>query len=447
MKQENTIPYSPYIPFFKDVADYNVAFGHLYPYQFMDWKTEVLSWKESCYLHAGLNPPMPARITGPDALTLFRDHCINDFSRFSVGASKHAVMCNYKGNVMADGMLLRTEDNAFVSYFLSPYLEYIASRGNYDVNIEDLTGKSFLFQLGGPLSLKILEAATQESLSDIKFIWHRTVHIYGDELPPTGIAVRIFRLGVAGTLAYEVHGDIKDAPLVYQALMAAGQPFNLVRLGMRAYGMNHTENGFAQAFIHFLPAWTQDEDFMDYLNGKYDALLAKLPGSAGVDITRRYFNPIDLGWGHMITFDHDFVGRAALEVAMQQQAKKIVTLEWYADDIKDIYASYFESGESFEFMEFPANPIWTTQSSIVVADEVQIDSRSIGISSGRIYSFYYRRMISLAVIETEYAIEGTTLEVIWGNPSKRQKKIRAKVSRFPYLTLPRNRDIDTKALP
>lgn len=94
-----------------------MAFGHLYPYQFMDWKTEVLSWKESCYLHAGLNPPMPARITGPDALTLFRDHCINDFSRFSVGASKHAVMCNYKGNVMADGMLLRTEDNAFVSYF------------------------------------------------------------------------------------------------------------------------------------------------------------------------------------------------------------------------------------------------------------------------------------------------------------------------------------------
>lgn len=348
---------------------------------------------------------------------------------------------------MADGMLLRTEDNAFVSYFLSPYLEYIASRGNYDVNIEDLTGKTFLFQLGGSLSLKILEAATQESLSDIKFIWHRTVHIYGDELPPTGVAVRIFRLGVAGTLAYEVHGDIKDAPLVYQALMAAGQPFNLVRLGMRAYGMNHTENGFAQAFIHFLPAWTQDEDFMDYLNGKYDALLAKLPGSAGVDITRRYFNPIDLGWGHMITFDHDFVGRAALEVAMQQQAKKIVTLEWYADDIKDIYASYFESGEPFEFMEFPANLIWTTQSSIVVADEVQIDSRSIGISSGRIYSFYYRRMISLAVIETEYAIEGTTLEVIWGNPSKRQKKIRAKVSRFPYLTLPRNRDIDTKALP
>ena len=146
--------------------------------------------------------------------------------------------------------------------------------------------------------MKILEAATQESLSDIKFIWHRTVHIYGDELP-TGIAVRIFRLGVAGTLAYEVHGDIKDAPLVYQALMAAGQPFNLVRLGMRAYGMNHTENGFAQAFIHFLPAWTQDEDFMDYLNGKYDALLAKLP-AVQVSYHRRYFNPIDLGWGHMM---------------------------------------------------------------------------------------------------------------------------------------------------
>ncbi|WP_352244221.1 hypothetical protein, partial [Psychrobacter sp. GW208-MNA-CIBAN-0184] len=99
---------------------------------------------------------------------------------------------------------------------------------------------------------------------------------------------------------------------------------------MRAYGKNHTEKGFSQAFIHFLPAWAQYEDFMDYLNCKYDALLAKLPGSAGVDITRRYFKPIDLGWGHIITFYHEFICRAAREVSMQQQAKKNLTREWYA---------------------------------------------------------------------------------------------------------------------
>lgn len=446
MNKAKNIPYSPYIPFFHEIADYNVAFGHLNPYEFTDWKTESVSWKKSCYLHGGLNPPMPLRISGPDALQFFRDHCINDFTRFSVGASKHAVMCNENGNVMADGMLLRTDNEEFFSYFLSPYLEYLAGSGIYDVRTEDLTGKVFLFQLGGPLSLSVLEKATRESLKDIQFIWHRTARIYGSVLPVEGTEVRIFRLGVAGTLAYEVHGCAEDAEQVYQALMEAGKEFNIVRLGMRAYGMNHTENGFAQSFMHFLPAWTEDEAFMAYLGGKYDALLSCLPGSAGKDITRRYFNPVDLGWGHMITLDHDFTGRTAIENALKRNQKRIVTLEWNPEDITEIYRSHFLADDPFEFMEFAANPIWTTMSSVVMADDVLSGNKSIGISSGRIYSFYYRRMISLGVIDAEYATEATELEILWGNPGTRQTKIRAKVSRFPYLTLPRNREIDTAKL-
>lgn len=447
MDRNRSIPYSPYIPFFEDVADYNVAFGHLDPYEFTDWKTESVSWKESCYLHAGLNPPMPVLISGPDALQMFRDHCINDFSCFSIGASKHAVMCNVKGNVMADGMLLRTGHDEFISYFLSPYLEYLAGSGRYNVHTEDLTGKVFLFQLGGPLSLKILEKATHESLGDIRFIWHRAARIYGNDLPAEGLEVRIFRLGVAGTLAYEVHGSAENAEQIYRALLEAGEEFNIVRLGMRAYGMNHTENGFAQSFMHFLPAWTEDEAFMAYLDGRFDAQLSLLPGSAGPDISRRYFNPVDLGWEHMITLDHDFTGRPAIEEAMRKNRKKIVTLEWEPEDIADIYLSHFASDEPFEFMEFAANPIWTPMSSVVMADDVISDDQSIGISSGRIYSFYYRRMISLGIIDAHYAAEGRELEILWGNPGTRQKKIRAKVSRFPYLTLPRNREIDTGKLP
>ncbi|WP_442955886.1 hypothetical protein [Pantoea sp. USHLN256] len=132
---------------------------------------------------------------------------------------------------MLEQLLLgeHNDNDEFVSYFLSPYLEYLAGNGIYDVRTEDLTGKVFLFQLGGPLSLSVLEKATSESLRDIRFIWHRTARIFGSDLPVEGTEVRIFRLGVAGTLAYEVHGRAEDAEQVYKALMEAGQEFSIVQ--------------------------------------------------------------------------------------------------------------------------------------------------------------------------------------------------------------------------
>ena len=52
--------------------------------------------------------------------------------------------------------------------------------------------------------------------------------------------------------------------------------------------------------------------------------------------------------------------------------------------------------------------------------------------SGKIISYTYNSMISLAFISAEYAKEGTELEILWGTPGTRQMKVRAKVARFPY---------------
>ena len=69
------------------VALYSSSLGSFTPYEFSDFRTEEESWKTTAYLHAGLNPPSPYRLTGPDALRLLREACVNDFTRFSVGAS------------------------------------------------------------------------------------------------------------------------------------------------------------------------------------------------------------------------------------------------------------------------------------------------------------------------------------------------------------------------
>jgi glycine cleavage system aminomethyltransferase T len=75
------------------------------------------------------------------------------------------------------------------------------------------------------------------------------------------------------------------------------------------------------------------------------------------------------------------------------------------------------------------------------------DGHVNGQSSGRAQSWYYREILSLATIDTPYADLGTEVFVLWGEPGNRQKKIRAVVSRFPYLNENRNEDVDVNTIP
>lgn len=70
-----------------------------------------------------------------------------------------------------------------------------------------------------------------------------------------------------------------------------------------------------------------------------------------------------------------------------------------------------------------------------------------GISSGRMFSVFYRAMISLCLIDLDCSAVGTEVQVLWGDPGANQRRIRARVSRFPFLDLPPNREIDVTALP
>lgn len=80
-----------------------------------------------------------------------------------------------------------------------------------------------------------------------------------------GIPVRIMRVGMAGSLAYEVHGEIADAAPVYEKLLAAGKKYGLKRLGTAAYNMTHWENGFPQAYLDFPLPWYEDKEFWAWL--------------------------------------------------------------------------------------------------------------------------------------------------------------------------------------
>jgi glycine cleavage system aminomethyltransferase T len=166
----------------------------------------------------------------------------------------------------------------------------------------------------------------------------------------------------------------------------------------------------------------------------------------GTDIRLRYRNPVELGWGPAIKFDHEFTGRAALQREVANPRRRMVTLEWNAEDVQDIYASQFRPGEHY----LPMEPCHSSQCGgrhQMWADQVLKDGKLVGVSSGRMQSHYYRTMISLCSIDVDHSALGSQVTVVWGEPGTRQKAVRATVARFPYLDENRNERIDVSSIP
>jgi glycine cleavage system aminomethyltransferase T len=410
--------------------------GGLQPFEYTGWRDEQLSWYNKCYIHTHLNPLRTYVIKGVDSLKFLKKYCVNSFEKFPVGKTKHVIMCNENGLNIADGILLRTGENEFLASCLTPWIQYCLETSGMDVEGEDITGKDFMFQIAGPKSLEVLEAASGDNLHDVKFLSHRMSKMLGKD-------IRILRVGMVRSLGYEVFGKIEDAIPIFNQIMKAGNKYGICRLGTPAYNMTHWECGFPQAFLDFPFAWFEHEGFAKWLG--LDPSYAKLKGSMEPDIKLYYRNPIELGWGNHIKFDHDFLGKEALQKILESPHREMVTLEWNKEDILDIHRSQLEDKEPYTDISKP-DDISYEAGQVYHADKVlNKDGKCIGISTGRMVSWYYREMISICSIDQEYSKEGTETFVLWGNPKTRQKKIRARVVRFPYMK--ESRTIDVNDIP
>ena len=147
----------------------------------------------------------------------------------------------------------------------------------------------------------------------------------------------------------------------------------------------------------------------------------------------------------MAKFNHDFLGRAAVEAEAQAPRRTIATLVWNSDDIVDIYSSLFRPGEAYKPLELPlAVP---NDHFLAHADHILKDGREVGYASGVIYSYYYRQVISHAVIDIDQAQMGNEVTVQWGDFGGRIKNVRARVERYPYLDTGRNQNFDMSQIP
>ena len=434
--------------------------GTVVPYEYSGWRDEMHSWVSGSYLGTGLSMTWAWSIKGPDAQQFLKDFFINRFDTFEVGATIHGIMVNEEGVIVNDGVIMHISEDEYFLNCVHPYLQYVweMNKHKYNAVAEDLSRKRVMYQVAGPTSLQLMEKVTGQNLHNIKYHHHEAAKICGHD-------VFILRLGMSGTLGYEVHADMEYAHEIYEAIWQAGkEKYGLRKLGQLAYLMNHTEDGFPQYHYHFAYPWLEDEGFMSWLRGEGKVYLVQdvypdfteeldLFGSMGKeDRSILYRDPVQVGWDCFIDFSRDFLGKAALEKLVAERKSKMVSLEWNAEDIGKVFISQFDgSAEPYCPMDRPNDFYYPYQDPYIGTayhtDRVEdAEGNLVGMSSGRARSAHYNRMISLCTIDVKYQ-EGDEVFVVWGEPGKRQLRIRATVSRFPYLQETRSEDLDVSKIP
>ncbi|HEY9307121.1 MAG TPA: aminomethyl transferase family protein, partial [Microbacterium sp.] len=393
------------------------------PAEFTNWRREQKAWRETAVLYDQTHHMVNFFMTGPDALKLLSDTGVNSFANFPVNTAKQFVPTSSTGGVIGDGILFHLAEDEYVYVGRAPganWLQFHAETGGYGVETryddrspsrpygEAVTREFYRFQIQGPNAWQIIEKLAGREVEQVRFFHMGELEIAGEH-------VRTLRHGMAGAPGLEIWGPYEQHGRIRDAVLEAGREFGIEPCGSRAYSSNTLESGWIPSP---LPAIYTGGDierrYREWLPASsYEAINALAGSFVSEDIEDYYLNPWDLGYGSFVKFDHDFIGRDALEKVDQASQRKKVTLAWDAEDLGKVFTSLLNvDGPNYKFFDLPLANYGSANYDAVV----DADGTVVGFSMFTGYSANERRGLSLATVDANVP-EGTELKVVWGEPN------------------------------
>jgi syringate O-demethylase len=414
------------------------------PPEYTNWRDEQRAWQETCVLFNQSFHMNDLAVEGPDAPKLLSHLAVNSLDGFDVGRAKHFVPCSPDGYVIGDVILFALGDNRFNLVGRAPALNWVtyhAETGDYDVALDldlrsalrtDGRRRSYRFQLQGPNAMQIIERALGGPAPELRFFHTTTVTL-------AGRTVGALRHGMVGQPGWELFGPWDDGDAVHEALVSAGDELGLRLAGGRAYSSNTIESGWIPSPLPAVYSGQGTRAYREWLPAAGYEGSASIGGSfVSDDVEDYYFTPWDLGYGGYVKFDHDFVGREALEAMAGDEHRRKMTLALDDDDVSRTIATMFGPGERAKFMDWPSAVYSMHQ-----YDRVTVGEETVGVSTWIGYSSNEGKMLTLAVLDAEHAEPGTEVTFVWGEESGGttkptvephvQVEIRAVVSPVPYV--------------
>jgi len=429
--------------------------AYVYPVvaaEYSNWRDEQRAWRESAVLFDQSHHMVDLYIEGPDALKLLSYLAINSFANFPVNRAKQFVPCSYSGHVIGDGILFHLEQNKLVYVGRAPsanWIQFHAKTGGFKVETfyddrspsrpdgRAVTRRCYRFQIQGPNAWKVIEKLNGGPPPDIKFF-------YMDAIKIGGRTVRALRHGMAGAPGLEIWGPYEERDEIRGKIAEAGKEFGLVLVGSRAYATNTLESGWIPSPLPAVYTDPRMKAYREWLPANSYEATGSLGGSfASTNIEDYYTTPYELGYGPFVKFDHDFIGREALEKIAKQPHRKKVTFAWNAEDVTKIVMSMLQKDQPvFKYIDLPLSNYASAS-----YDRVMKGSKRVGLSMFTGYSYNERSMLSLGFVDPDIEV-GNELVLVWGEENggtkkttverHRQTEVRVVVSPVPYSVVARN---------
>jgi vanillate/3-O-methylgallate O-demethylase len=370
--------------------------------EYVGWSQEQRAWRETAALSDLSHHMFDLFMEGPDATRLLKAVGANDFESFEIGRAKQFVPVTAEGYIVTDGILLREGPE---KYTLSgvpasqTWVRYHGTKGGYDVSFTSDPDSSvrkngdpvlFRYQVQGPRALDVVERTFGGPIPKTKF-FHSTPVSLG------GRSFRALRHGMAGQAGYEFIGDWKDAAYVKDALMKAGEPSGLVHVGGLAYSTNGIESGWIPTpTVGIFTAPALEEYRRSISLFSYEGQKPLHGSFFSENIEDYYTSPFELGYGKSIAFNHDFIGREALEAAQDRVRRTKVTLVVDPEDARQV---------------FGANPdFFLTYGRY----RVEAGSALVGMTFYTAFIGPVGTVLALSLVDKQYAEPGTQVTLVWG---------------------------------
>ena len=426
------------------------------PTEFTNWRDEQRAWRESCILFDQTHHMVDIYIEGPDAIKLVSDTAINSFADFPLNRAKQYVPCSYDGHIIGDGILFHLAKNKLLFVGRAPcanWIEFHAATGGYNVSVvkddrspgnpkgNAVTRISYRYQIQGPNAKALIEKLNGGPFPEIKFFNMGVINIAGRHVPA-------LRHGMAGAPGLEIWGPYEEREEIREAIIEAGQEFGLHQVGNRAYATNTLESGWIPSPLPAVYSGDKMKAYREWLPATSYEGTGSLGGSLYSDnIEDYYVTPYEMGYGPFIKFDHDFIGRKALEKMDKESQRRKVTYQWNSADVIKAFSSLFEDGDPYKYFDLPLSNYASAS-----YDKVLSGGEICGISMFSGYSYNERTMLSLGIAAP--GIEhGSEVKLVWGEESggsqkttverHRQIEIRAIVSPVPYSKVAREEYADS----
>ncbi len=176
-------------------------------------------------------------LRGRDVVAFLEFIYPNRFANLKIGSVRYGLICDDAGIILDDGTISRLGDDRFflttttgnADAIDSWFRWWLACKPSLDVRLTNVSGSYAAMNLAGPRSREILAGLTDADLST-----RSMPYLAVGQFAVAGVPANVLRIGFVGELGYEIHVPTQYGLHVWEAIMNAGRPFDILPFGVEA---------------------------------------------------------------------------------------------------------------------------------------------------------------------------------------------------------------------